>query len=142
MWMTANKKNIIEWCFQEGYILAYQIKFEFWFDCVRIHEIFDQIVADFLTTRTSSAQENFQRKCDALQDDLKSYNLGSYLYKQNDNMLDKKRNKWRRFDNCRLSREFAKLRSQTRPPTRISKQDELQIVEAKKWLGDWVSISN
>ena len=57
--------------------------------------------------------EKFQRKCDSLQDDLKSYNLGSRFYEQNDNMLNKKRNEWRRFDNCRLFCKFAKLNNQT-----------------------------
>ena len=72
-----------------------------------------------------------RRNCDSLQDDLKSYNLGSHVYEQNDNMLNKKRNKWRNFDTCRLSRKFAKLKNQTRPTTNIAKRDEVRIKEVK-----------
>ena len=85
--------------------------------------------------------EKFQRKCDSLQDDLKSYNLGSRFYEQNDNMLNKKRNKRKRFGNCRLSPKFAKLKNQTWPTTNIAKRDEVRIKEAKN-LCDRTSVYN
>ena len=70
--------------------------------------------------------------CDSLHEDLKCFNLGSRFYKQNDNMVNNKRDQWRMMNNWRLSHKFTLLWHKSRPPKKTDTRYRDRVEEAKK----------
>ena len=67
-----------------------------------------------------------------LHEDLKCFNLGSRFYKQNDTMVNNKKDQWRMMNNRRLSHKFTLLWHKSQPPKQTDTRNRDRVEEAKK----------
>ena len=127
--MKCKKHNIIPKGLRSNFLLSIS---RFSQSGQRLCERFQKKLLNRILSDKYWLMEKFKKKCISLQEELRCFNLGSRFYKQNDQMINNKADRWRLMNNRRLSQKFNHLRSNSRTPNENHMREKIRIEEAKK----------